>query len=324
MRKDTKTIGEVAKLLGTTVKTVRYYDDIALLKPSSHSEGGHRLYTPEDISRLRLITTLRYLDFGIDEIRQVMAGEIQLTTALDWQIEALETQVSTLTNMISILRQAKEHYSAGTSLHYMNELVDSLSMNADKRNRFISSKIEEIQALGQLPAEWQDTFLYLFNKYIINEVKVTAGQTVAWNELQALMNDTHYLEDLVRYELAFFNMVRHPRVPAAAWIRTLENIRVRVEAALQQRLSADSAVVQTIVEDFVMMYANQEQFHDKAAFFQQYAQSMPHAPTERMERFNKLCLLLNPKWDVIVRGNALLMQGLQWKLRQEDPHSAPC
>ncbi|OME12401.1 MerR family transcriptional regulator [Paenibacillus odorifer] len=324
LRKDTKTIGEVAKLLGTTIKTVRYYDDIDLLKPSSHSEGGHRLYTPEDISRLRLITTLRYLDFGIDEIRQVIAGEIQLTTALNWQIEALETQVSTLTNMISILRQAQEHVSTGDSMDYMNELVDSLSMNADKRTQFISSKIEEIQPLGQLPSEWRDTFLYLFNKYIMNEVKVTAAQTVAWNELQALMNDTKYMEELVRFELPFFNMVRHPRVPAAVWIRTLENIRIRVEAALQQKLSADSAVVQAIVEDFVMMYAGPEQFRDKAAFFRQYAHLMQTAVTERIERFNKLCLLLNPKWDVIVRGNALLMEGLEWKLAQENSHSAPC
>ncbi len=324
MQKDTKTIGEVAKLLGTTVKTVRYYDNIDLLKPSSLSEGGHRLYTPEDISRLRLITTLRYLDFGIDEIRKVMDGGIPFMTALDWQIEALETQVSTLTNMISILRQAKEHGSTVTSLQYLNELVDSLSMNANKRNQFISSKIEEIQVLGQLPVEWQDTFLYLFDKYIINEVKVTARQTVAWNELQALISDSQYLEDLVHYELPFFNMVRHPRVPAAAWIKKLENIRLRVEAALQQRLSADSSVVQTIVEDFVMMYANSEQFSDKAAFLHQYGQSMLHAPTERMERFNKLCLILNPKWDIVVSGNALLMQGLQWKLQQEGAHFGPC
>lgn len=158
MRKDTKTIGEVAKLLGTTIKTIRYYDDIDLLKPSSHSEGGHRLYTPEDISRLRLITTLRYLDFGIDEIRQVIAGEIQLNTALNWQIEALETQVNTLTNMISILRQAQAHDSSGNSMDYMNELADSLSMNTAKRNEFISSKIEEIQPFSQLPSEWQNTF----------------------------------------------------------------------------------------------------------------------------------------------------------------------
>lgn len=119
-------------------------------------------------------------------------------------------------------------------------------------------------------------------------------------------------------------MVRHPRVPAAVWIRTLENIRIRVEATLQQKLSADSAVVQAIVEDFVMMYAGPEQFRDKAAFFRQYAHLMQTAPTERIERFNKLCLLLNPKWDVIVRGNALLMEGLQWKLGQENSHSAPC
>ena len=115
---------------------------------------------------------------------------------------------------------------------------------------------------------------------------MTAGQTVAWNELQTLMNDTHYLEDLFRFDLPFFNMVRHPRVLAEVWIRTLENIRLRVEAALQQRLLADSVVVQTIVEDFVMMYASEEQFRDKAAFFRQYAQPMLHAPTERMERFN--------------------------------------
>lgn len=87
---------------------------------------------------------------------------------------------------------------------------------------------------------------------------------------------------------------------------------------MQQKLSADSAVVQAIVEDFVMMYAGPEQFRDKAAFFRQYAHLMQTAPTERIERFNKLCLLLNPKWDVIVRGNALLMEGLEWKLAQEE------
>lgn len=70
----TYSIGEAAALIGSTVKTVRYYDEIGLLKPTSYTEGGHRLYTPEDIWRLELITTLRYLDCGIDEISPIISG----------------------------------------------------------------------------------------------------------------------------------------------------------------------------------------------------------------------------------------------------------
>ncbi|WP_019419849.1 MerR family DNA-binding transcriptional regulator [Paenibacillus sp. OSY-SE] len=46
-------IGEAAKMIGSTVKTVRYYDEIGLLKPTNYTEGGHRLYTTEDIGTRR-------------------------------------------------------------------------------------------------------------------------------------------------------------------------------------------------------------------------------------------------------------------------------
>lgn len=70
----TYSIGEVAKMIGSTIKTVRYYDEIGLVKPTSYTEGGHRLYTTEDIWCLELIASLRYLDFGIEEISQVISS----------------------------------------------------------------------------------------------------------------------------------------------------------------------------------------------------------------------------------------------------------
>ena len=42
-------INKVAELTGVTVRTLRYYDKIGLLKPASKTEGGHRLYTNEEI-----------------------------------------------------------------------------------------------------------------------------------------------------------------------------------------------------------------------------------------------------------------------------------
>lgn len=192
----TYSIGETAKMIGTTIKTIRYYDQVGLIKPTNYTEGGHRLYTTEDIWRLELITTLRYLDFGIDDIRKMMSGEIQVDKALDWQIEALETQVSTLTNMISILQQAKGHESTRDSLHYIYDLVNSRAISNEKRNQFIFERVEASKILDGVPKEWREIFFHLFNKYIMNEVKLTAKQTVAWNELQELMNDPQYIATL--------------------------------------------------------------------------------------------------------------------------------
>ncbi|MFW5435769.1 MerR family transcriptional regulator [Paenibacillus apiarius] len=137
----TYSIGEAAALIGSTVKTVRYYDEIGLLKPTSYTEGGHRLYTPEDIWRLELITTLRYLDFGIDEISPIISGDIPVDKALDWQIESLEAQASTLMNMISILRQAKEH--EGDSLRYIYDLVKTRVINPEKRTQYSEQSINK-------------------------------------------------------------------------------------------------------------------------------------------------------------------------------------
>ena len=49
------TTGEIAKLCGVTVRTVQYYDSRNILVPSALSEGGRRLYSEEDLKRLRII-----------------------------------------------------------------------------------------------------------------------------------------------------------------------------------------------------------------------------------------------------------------------------
>ncbi len=51
------TVGEVAKKMGVTVRTLQYYDEEGLLSPSSESEGGRRLYTHKDVIKLYQILT---------------------------------------------------------------------------------------------------------------------------------------------------------------------------------------------------------------------------------------------------------------------------
>ncbi|MFD0713053.1 MerR family transcriptional regulator [Paenibacillus sp. GCM10027626] len=305
-------IGEAAKMIGSTIKTVRYYDEIGLVKPTSYTEGGHRLYTTEDLWRLELITTLRYLDFGIDEISQMISGEIPIDKALDWQIESLTTQVSTLTNMISILQQAKQHQ--GDSLRYIYDLVHARTTDSEKRKQFITEKVEASKFLEGVPEEWRGSLLYFFNTYIINQVKESAKQTIAWNELQELINDPQFIADLKQDEFLFFNMVNQPRLKAGVWLRKQEDIHNRLNKALKQKLSADSLFVQAIVEDTAMLYANLEQSANQEDFFRYFAKYSQRTRSERIERFNTLCSILSPKYRQFAKGNLLLLQGIQWKL----------
>ena len=67
------TTGEIARLCGVTVRTVQYYDRRNILNPSELSEGGRRLYTEDDLRRMKLICYLRSLDLPIDSIAQLLS-----------------------------------------------------------------------------------------------------------------------------------------------------------------------------------------------------------------------------------------------------------
>lgn len=65
-------IGKLAEAAATKVQTVRYYEEIGLIKPFTRSQGGHRLYAPEHLRRLKFIRHARELGFGVDAIRKLL------------------------------------------------------------------------------------------------------------------------------------------------------------------------------------------------------------------------------------------------------------
>ena len=69
------TTGEIAKLCGVSVRTVQYYDTRNILVPSELSEGGRRLYSEEDLKRMKIICFLREAGIPINGINQLFQEE---------------------------------------------------------------------------------------------------------------------------------------------------------------------------------------------------------------------------------------------------------
>ena len=70
---DGYTVGEVARLARISVRTLHHYDGIGLLPPSARSTGGYRLYSESDLDRLRRVLFYRELEFGLDQIAEILA-----------------------------------------------------------------------------------------------------------------------------------------------------------------------------------------------------------------------------------------------------------
>ncbi|MBR4210062.1 MAG: MerR family transcriptional regulator [Lachnospiraceae bacterium] len=90
------TTGEMAKLCGVTVRTVQYYDTRGILVPSELTEGGRRLYSEEDVKRMKIICFLRDLGLSIDSISQLLSekdpGSV-IALLLDEQEKTLKKEV---------------------------------------------------------------------------------------------------------------------------------------------------------------------------------------------------------------------------------------
>jgi DNA-binding transcriptional MerR regulator len=71
-------IGEVAERVGLSLRTIRYYEEVGLIRPSARTQGGFRLYTADDAARLQLVKDMKPLGFSLDEMRDLLGVLDQL------------------------------------------------------------------------------------------------------------------------------------------------------------------------------------------------------------------------------------------------------
>lgn len=102
------TVGELAKKMNTTVRTLQYYHKEGLLSPSAESEGGRRLYTDKDVVQLLQIQSMKFLGFSLNDIKhQLVALDTPADVAamLTSQMEAVRANIASLTNVLQALEK---------------------------------------------------------------------------------------------------------------------------------------------------------------------------------------------------------------------------
>lgn len=118
--------GQFARMAHVTKKTLRYYDEHNILKPSYVAENGNKFYTQNDFARLQQIIFLRYLSFPLADIKEltVRHGDQDFwLESLAMQTSLLESHIEQLTLMKKSLQEAREAIMAKREVNWSEMLL---------------------------------------------------------------------------------------------------------------------------------------------------------------------------------------------------------
>ena len=103
-----KTVHEVSRLTGLSVRTLQYYDRIGLLTPSRRTEAGYRLYGDSELMMIQQIMLFRELEFPLAEIKKIISSPaFDRSRAIDQQIELLTMKKARLEDLISYAKSIR-------------------------------------------------------------------------------------------------------------------------------------------------------------------------------------------------------------------------
>src|SRR5918992_379531 len=126
-------VGELARRTGLSVRALRYYDEIGLLSPSWRTEGGHRLYTGEDVVRLQRIKSLRALGFTLREVREYLDGsEVPLERVIELHLVRLKERIELQRRLCDRLERVAARLRSGeevSSERFVETIMEVIEMS---------------------------------------------------------------------------------------------------------------------------------------------------------------------------------------------------
>ncbi|MEV5012542.1 MULTISPECIES: MerR family transcriptional regulator [unclassified Streptomyces] len=239
------TIGELARVTGLTVRTIRYWSDEGALPPVARSTGGYRLYDAASVARLELIRTLRELGLGLADVRRVLAGERTVAEVAAAHVAALDAQIRSLKVTRAVLSTVARRGSSAEEMTLMNKLA---RLSAAERRRIMEEFVEEMfHGLDTADPEIRERMRHTAMDLPEDP---TPEQVDAWVELAELVRDPEFRTQMRR--AAEFNAAdRGHETPAGASMWFVKRLVQLAGQALERGLAPEAPEADEVLDDLL-------------------------------------------------------------------------
>jgi DNA-binding transcriptional MerR regulator len=281
-------IGELARLTGLPVKTVRYYSDIGLAPEAERSPSGYRRYDEAGLARIELVRTLRDLGFDLATIRRVLERQAGLAEVAGAHADAIDLHIRQLKLRRALLRAIARRGSRPEEVQRMSAFART---SADESGRIMEEFIASVfaghpddpfaarmrGALPELPEEPSDV------------------QIDAWVELAGLVGDPDFRARvrLMVDEGARQRSERDLSDTDEATQRAGAAVVELAGAALAGGIAPDSPEASPVVDELVGLFAGAAGRTDDPAYRDELIWYLETFTEERVERYWTLIGIIN-------------------------------
>jgi DNA-binding transcriptional MerR regulator len=112
-------IGDFAKKAGVSVRAIRYYEELGLIQPESHSVGGFRLYSKENLKRIQVVNCLKELGLSLVEIREIFSAKKRGggdRESVQFLVKAFSDKLQQVESKIEALSRVKAELSTAVKI----------------------------------------------------------------------------------------------------------------------------------------------------------------------------------------------------------------
>ncbi|MBE9914112.1 MerR family transcriptional regulator [Paenibacillus donghaensis] len=175
-------IGQLSKKTNISIRALRYYDEIGLLKPAKISESGYRYYSNEEINTLRHITALKELGFTLAAIKDLLSAEEhpkeqRLRVYLDFELKTIEAERKRLNEMEKLLQLAQYGLEMNGELQPEDIFlfIKAMQTPPSARSSFLPDNFtaSEVEIIKQLPGLGDDQSQAMEWAKVIRMVKIS-------------------------------------------------------------------------------------------------------------------------------------------------------
>lgn len=148
---ETWNVKKLSSLVSISKRTLHYYDEIGLLKPSTRLPNGYRVYSEKDLLKLRKIISLKFCGFTLSEIRML------LNCTIDDALKLFTQQLKTLQIQVNHIEQAQLRLMKLV----LQDIEDTRELKWEKMTVFMESYTAESEPLKQQKKQHKDKLLTL-------------------------------------------------------------------------------------------------------------------------------------------------------------------
>ncbi|MFT8321396.1 MAG: MerR family transcriptional regulator [Bacillus sp. (in: firmicutes)] len=185
----------VSERTGLTKKAIKYYEEVNLITVEKNAVNNYREYSQENITTLRLISSLRLLHFSIEEIKVFLQGEKNIKTLLSEQLDCIKIELDDINRrklLTEMLMNRLDQSEDFTSI--AKELNKTLALSETEKKEYLSDQLKRIfpGSFGMLISQIYEPFLKV---HLEDEAMKTA-----WLRLIQLLDDMDEVQEKVETE----------------------------------------------------------------------------------------------------------------------------